>query len=160
MGLRHLAHLAQSKLREHAKRGSAIARVLTGEPARSPHWRTIEKRWLHGFPGGPPAHDVCACCGCRLHLQVHHIKPFHLWPSLELQDGTGVAPATGGAGATPNFITLCMGPFECHLEIGHAGSFRSEGNPRVVEDAALVRNNPALRADVVAKARLARLAAA
>jgi 5-methylcytosine-specific restriction endonuclease McrA len=45
-------------------------------------------------------------------VQVHHKKPFHLHPELELD------PA--------NLVTLCMtSSNECHLRIGHSGDFKA-----------------------------------
>jgi hypothetical protein len=57
-------------------------------------------------------------------LQVHHIVPFSVAPDLELE--------------VSNLLTLCMGDFDCHLRLGHGGSFRCY-NPRVIEDAAEFR---------------------
>jgi hypothetical protein len=53
--------------------------------------------------------------------------PFHLDPNKELD--------------TTNLITLCMGEKECHLHIGHGGSFR-QYNPNVRTDAATVLAHP------------------
>lgn len=61
-------------------------------------------------------HPACAACGSTKKLQVHHIMPFHLHPDLELD--------------TKNLIVLCMDVNECHLGIGHGGSFRCY-NPKV-----------------------------
>jgi hypothetical protein len=66
------------------------------------------------------SHPTCAACGSTKKLQVHHIEPFHLHPELELD--------------VKNLIVLCMDVNECHLEIGHGGSFRCY-NPRVVAQA-------------------------
>ena len=73
--------------------------------ARSPHWSVVRRAWLR-------AHPRCAnpLCGSVEKVEVHHKKPFHLFPGLEL------LPA--------NFITLCMGPNECHLKIGHLGNWQ------------------------------------
>ena len=86
---------------------------------RSSHWETVRKHWLDH-------NNECAACGSKEKLQVHHIKPFHLNPSLEL-DFT-------------NFITLCekKGGLECHLNIGHHGNFKKE-NSEVVAEAAFNR---------------------
>ena len=54
---------------------------------------------------------TCAACGGTEHLEVHHCKPFHLHPDLELE------PA--------NLITLCEKPGHvCHLIFGHAGNWK------------------------------------
>ena len=81
---------------------------------RSPKWDDVRNMHLS-------LHGECAACGSEDTLQVHHIKPFRLHPELELK--------------LENLITLCMGALDCHLEIGHGGSFKSY-NPNVVEDAA------------------------
>jgi len=51
-------------------------------------------------------------------MQVHHIKPFKLYPELELDPD--------------NLLTLCN-KTECHQEKGHCGYYRS-WNEKVVED--------------------------
>lgn len=95
----------------------ALTEAVKGKPlaVRSSKWANVRKRHLKAFP-------TCAACGCDQHLQVHHIKPFHLHPELELED--------------LNLITLCEGKDEhqCHLNIGHLGNFKNE-NPDVVKDA-------------------------
>jgi len=70
---------------------------------RSTHWPTVEKHFLE-------EHPTCACCDETKRLNVHHCVPFHLDSSLELD--------------VNNLITLCMGEKECHLKIGHGGSFK------------------------------------
>jgi 5-methylcytosine-specific restriction protein A len=135
MGLQHFLNVTFSLIREHAKRGTdishSIAQAITGEAPRSPHWPTIEKRWKEGHPD-------CAACGGSEHVQVHHKESFKLDPGLELHDGTDKPPATPPPDGKPNFISLCMGPLECHLRIGHGGSFRGGGyNPNVASDSTL-----------------------
>lgn len=83
---------------------------------RSPHWSTVRKAHLEKFP-------TCAVCGGSVKLQVHHRRPFHLHPELELDES--------------NLITLCeagKGGVSCHLFIGHLSNFRG-WNPNVKEDA-------------------------
>lgn len=63
-------------------------------------------------------------CGGKDKLEVHHIKPFHLHPELELDPS--------------NLIVLCEsggGGLNCHLAIGHLGSYKSF-NVDVVNDSA------------------------
>lgn len=78
---------------------------------RSPHWPAVRRQHLlkEGF---------CRYCGGTKNLEVHHIRPFHLAPTLELDP--------------KNLITLCecFGS-ECHLKIGHLGNWRSF-NPNVM----------------------------
>jgi 5-methylcytosine-specific restriction enzyme A len=88
---------------------------------RSAKWPSVRAKWLK-------SNGSCAACGQTDHLQVHHIKPFHLNKSLELDES--------------NFITLCEDEYDCHRIIGHLGNFKKE-NPNVKKDAAdaLVKYN-------------------
>lgn len=65
-------------------------------------------------------HTECAACEGKTHLQVHHMKPFHLHPELELDEN--------------NLIVLCMGTWDCHLRLGHGDSFKCY-NPNIKIDA-------------------------
>lgn len=92
-----------------------VTDTLKGKPValRSPQWETVRKKHLLNEP-------TCRACNGREKLQVHHIKPFHLFPELELQDS--------------NLVTLCEHPDkECHLLIGHLGNFKNY-NSNVLED--------------------------
>ncbi len=82
--------------------------------ARSPEWPRVAHEHLAIEPG-------CAVCGHRGQgLQVHHIKPFHLHPGLELDPN--------------NLITLCEIPGrDHHLLIGHLDDWDSY-NVRVRPD--------------------------
>lgn len=56
-------------------------------------------------------------------MVAHHIKPFHLFPELELD--------------TENLIPLCESKkygINCHLFVGHLGNFKRY-NEEVVTDA-------------------------
>lgn len=110
---------------------------------RSSHWPRVEKDFLKKNP-------VCAACGGQVRLNVHHLKPFHLDPALELDE--------------TNLVTLCMelGKHD-HLLIGHGDNF-SAFNPEAVLDAAKMavayRYNDTetlakLRAEVKAKRKTA-----
>lgn len=82
---------------------------------RSDKWPDVRKAHLKIQPH-------CALCGGHLKLQVHHIRPFHLHPELELEP--------------TNLITLCenkKGGANCHLLFGHLGNF-SSFNVDVVKD--------------------------
>jgi 5-methylcytosine-specific restriction endonuclease McrA len=103
-----------SKLKHIVRKVRASIREGHKENSRSPQWCHVRDKFLK-------ENSNCAACGSERHLQVHHVKPFHLHPELELD------PA--------NFITLCMDTNECHLNIGHGDSF-SAYNPNVREDAA------------------------
>lgn len=84
--------------------------------ARSGHWPTVRKQHL-------ALHPTCALCGGAVKIEVHHIRPFHLHPDLELDPS--------------NLVTLCeadKGGANCHLLFGHLGNFKSF-NVEVVSDA-------------------------
>jgi 5-methylcytosine-specific restriction endonuclease McrA len=96
--------------------------VKKGKPAvlRSPHWENVRNKHLKDNP-------ACAACGRTDHVQVHHIKPFHLFPELELEP--------------TNFITLCENDDDGkntiienhHLHLGHNGNFKNN-NDHVLDD--------------------------
>jgi hypothetical protein len=73
---------------------------------RSPHWGSVAKEHLRREP-------ACVVCGYKgRKRQVHHIKPFHLHPDLELDPH--------------NLITLCSARGkEHHLLLGHLGAWDS-----------------------------------
>ncbi len=83
---------------------------------RSPSWPRIRNNYLRNHP-------VCEACGQKDNLNVHHIIPFRIDPSKELDES--------------NLITLCTdgpGHMNCHLVLGHAGNYKGH-NERVREDA-------------------------
>jgi 5-methylcytosine-specific restriction endonuclease McrA len=77
---------------------------------RSYKWQTVRKEHLKNNPS-------CIACGRNKKLEVHHIKPVHLHPELELDPS--------------NLVTLCADP--CHILFGHLMDFKS-WNKDVVED--------------------------
>lgn len=91
----------------------SVIREWKKSHTRSSGWRKARKSFLKD-------HTECAACGSHTLLQVHHKKPFHLHPELELDPN--------------NLIALCMSENECHLDIGHGKNFRSY-NPNVEADA-------------------------
>lgn len=101
-------------LKKSLKKLKSKIRETKKSHLRSPKWDDVRNMHL-------ALHGACAACGSVEELQVHHIAPFHLYPELELK--------------LENLITLCMSDLDCHLEIGHGGSFRAY-NPNVVADAA------------------------
>jgi 5-methylcytosine-specific restriction protein A len=83
---------------------------------RSSKWPTIRKHFLLSNP-------KCAVCEGVDKINVHHIKPFHSHPELELE--------------LSNLITLCestKGGVNCHLWFGHLGNYK-DINPNVIADA-------------------------
>lgn len=76
-----------------------------GLTSRSTQWPRVRKAWLK-------IHPACAACGHTLMVQVHHKKPFHIHPELELEPS--------------NFITLCeCAPSDHHLNLGHLGNWKN-----------------------------------
>ena len=120
----HQARVVHSKLREASK-----------ERKRSPKWSSLRDHTLKAAP-------LCAACGDKQHLQVHHKKPFSDYPELELVGS--------------NLIVLCMGVNECHLRLGHGGNYRFY-NPNVAQDTLDFQTHPETRREVVARAKKARL---
>ena len=107
---------------------------------RSPHWPTVQHHHLQKFP-------LCEACGGNVNLNVHHRKPFHLFPDLELEP--------------TNLITLCMdGDKDCHIKLGHGGNFKAY-NPNVDADVITVKSNFSMEllTETAVKAKKARLLA-
>lgn len=89
-------------------------RMVFGTP-RSGHWPKVRSEHLKKEP-------ICQVCGSKDNLNVHHIQPYHLNPSLELDPD--------------NLITLCEGPpVNCHILFGHFLKWVSF-NPNVRVDCA------------------------
>ena len=94
---------AQQLLKDEAIAGAGEAR---GE--RSSQWRTVRDRYAD-------AHPLCAFCGSTA-VDVHHIQPFHLFPTRELDPN--------------NLVSLCR---VHHFIYGHAGDWKGY-NPDVLVD--------------------------
>lgn len=116
-----------------------VARSLVHEAGktvtRSSGWPRVEKHFKASSP-------TCAACGSAVRLQVHHQHPFHLHPELELEPS--------------NLISLCMGPHDCHILIGHGDNFKAY-NPNVAADAAEALANPSGIKSIQDRAKAARL---
>jgi 5-methylcytosine-specific restriction protein A len=89
---------------------------------RSKQWPEKRKQHLSKYP-------LCAICGSSTKPEVHHIVPFHVDPSKELDD--------------TNLITLC--DKYCHFVFGHLMNWRS-WNQDIIKDSQLfnnkIRNRP------------------
>lgn len=85
--------------------------IAAGGVPRSPKWEA----WLKAFLKG----KTCIACGASDGLTGHHVVPFHVDPSREL-DATNVVP-------------ICSD--RCHIIFGHFNDYRLE-NPGVSEDCA------------------------
>ena len=70
---------------------------------RSSQWRRVRADHVKEY-------YICACCGGTKKLEVHHIKPVHLFPELELEP--------------MNLITLCS-RMKCHFIFGHLYNWES-----------------------------------
>ena len=100
---------------------STFSDLLTGKislgcRSRSPKWTTVRRKFLKKYP-------CCEVCGTTQNLNVHHIKPYHLYPELELDES--------------NLITLCENykkGIHCHLLVGHLGDYKKI-NQDCVKDA-------------------------
>lgn len=90
--------------------------IEQGASLRSPQWQTLRKYYLISNPR-------CEACGARIDLEVHHIKPFHLFPEHELNWG--------------NLITLCS---RHHFELGHKGNWK-DYNLEVKEDSKKIKDS-------------------
>ena len=77
---------------------------------RSSKWPAVRKAFVKSNP-------YCAACGTTKELEVHHIIPFHIDASRELD--------------TANLLTLCQ---DCHFYIGHLKDW-NRYNPQVRDDA-------------------------
>lgn len=86
---------------------------------RSPKWYDLQQEIIK-------AHPYCSVCGRKDRLQVHHIIPFHIDSSLELDP--------------ENCRVLCARKkvLNCHLIFGHLGDF-SSWNPSLDADIAYWR---------------------
>lgn len=95
---------AFNKIDRRVDHGAHIARQHGHE--RSPEWPRVAHEHLAVEP-------ACVVCGHRGHgLQVHHVKPFHLHPNLELDPN--------------NLITLCeLRGRDHHLLVGHLDEWES-----------------------------------
>ena len=107
------------KLKHVAVVATSMIREKLKSANRSSKWDDLREEFLSLCP-------YCEACGSQKNLQVHHVVPFSVRPELEL--------------AYTNLVTLCMGPNECHLRLGHGGSFRSY-NPNVANDIRAYRNS-------------------
>jgi len=120
----HNGHLTP----EHGDKGAEVA-ARYGH-TRSPEWPEVARAHLKIQP-------ACMACGYEGEgLQVHHIKPFHLFPELELDPN--------------NLITLCeIKGRDHHLLIGHLDNWESynlnvhtDAKRFYKENAAQIRSNP------------------
>lgn len=89
-------------------------RDLLIKSPRNPKWDSFRDKYVALYP-------CCAACGTSKCIDVHHIRPFHLYPELELD--------------VHNLVSLCS---RHHLLFGHLENW-SAWNPDVVNDAVVWR---------------------
>jgi len=65
---------------------------------------------------------TCAMCNATKDIQVHHIKPWHLYPEERY--------------SYENLVSLCL---PCHFRFGHGRNWKAH-NPIVVDMAEIVNN--------------------
>lgn len=107
--LRFLANLAET-LRAY----TADEEPCYGSTPRSPEWSRERAAFIRDNPR-------CCITGDTKDVDVHHVKPFHLYPELEL--------------VRSNLRTIRR---DLHLLIGHSGDW-SAFNENFDEDVALMR---------------------
>jgi len=97
------------------KRNTSVKLKTPKKNKRSSHWRKVRNAYKK-------KHPRCACCGSKKKVEIHHIKPFHLRPDLEL--------------VKSNLISLCESKktLNCHIIIGHGGNYQ-DVNPDCIKDA-------------------------
>lgn len=100
---------------------SYTGKILTALAAVPETLRALAEGRSAGWPALRRAHllvePACTACGTRADLDVHHVRPFHLYPELELD--------------AANLQTLCG---RCHLLIGHLGTWEA-WNPDALKNA-------------------------
>jgi len=92
--------------------GDRIVGKVPWNKRRSPKWGSVRAAYLK-------EHPVCEVTGTAKALEVHHIKPFHLHPELELEPS--------------NLMTLTR-KYNTHYLMGHLLNWKS-WNAKVSEDA-------------------------
>lgn len=87
-------------------------KLFLSMPPRSGSWKKVRSAFLKKNPS-------CAACGNVKKLECHHIIPYHVDASLELEES--------------NLIVLCENSGNCHFVWGHLLDWKA-WNPDVVKD--------------------------
>jgi hypothetical protein len=101
---------------------SVLKNVLDAAQGKAPLGTLRSSQWPSVRAAHLKKNPKCALCEGTSKLEVHHIKPFHLSPELELEP--------------TNLITLCEAGTNgiiCHMAFGHLGNYKSV-NPTVKSD--------------------------
>ena len=112
----------------NANVGASMAAIgaIEAEHPRSPKWPEV----MHAFRAEHPNCVICGKGGNDQEINIHHVRPYHLFPELELDPS--------------NLITLCNHSLH-HLWFGHYGNFRLGYNLAIREDALEFAAKMALR---------------
>jgi hypothetical protein len=96
---------------------SPQGRQKLGGASRSGKWSALRNEFLKG--------KVCGICGGTTKLEAHHVIPFSVDPSRELDE--------------ENLYPLCEGKksVNCHLIFGHYGNFAEKYNKDIYTEAPL-----------------------
>lgn len=90
-------------------------RSKTHGKKRSPEWGKFKREFAETHP------KVCAVCGTTKKVALHHLRPFHLHPELELSEN--------------NMLWVCERQgHDHHFFVAHLENFKSY-NPNAKEDA-------------------------
>lgn len=100
------------KIQTYRQEKANIVSVLHSEYK----WRKVRNSFVS-------AHAKCACCGIEKKLEVHHIRPWHIFPALRY--------------SFDNLITLCR---ECHFRFGHGRNWKF-WNPEICELSKTLQTN-------------------
>jgi hypothetical protein len=87
---------------------------------RSPKWKKVRNDFIKNNP-------LCAACGTKKNLEVHHVKPYNVYPELELDKN--------------NLVTLCR---DHHFTFGHFCDWHS-WNENVITDVVIYNSKRLLR---------------
>jgi len=119
---------------------SARAREKAKASQRSGKWVTVRKKFL---AKNKKAGLGCAACGNTVGLQVHHVRPYHLHPELELVESNLRAMCSSVTG------------LECHEFLCHGGSWKAYV-PIIDELCGLLRADPTQLVALRKRAKAAR----
>lgn len=100
-----------------------ISNIIDAVQGKAPLGKKRSSDWPKVRAEHLKKNSTCAVCDGKAKLEVHHIKPFHEHPELELDPN--------------NLITLCESKnngINCHLAFGHLGHYQA-ANPTVRRDA-------------------------
>ena len=100
-----------------------LKKIVDAIQGKAPLSATRSSKWPKARKEHLEKNSECAVCSGVKSIEVHHIKPFHEQPDLELDPS--------------NLITLCESKdngINCHLAFGHLGNYKN-ANPAVRKDA-------------------------